>query len=839
MSQRVILSLGNGSLLQGFNTVQVQLFTSQGVQVQVGKNSLPAAPELERLLDRWRALYDALNKSLYSPWNDLSESETRSCRIEVAESGETNFSTTDFVQLRSRIIAELNQWLKAESFQKIDRCLRDHHDLNSEMQFLIKTDDQKLQTIPWQEWEFFTNRPNAEVAICPEDCAPPQAITSNRTCLRVLLVLGDSTNIDIEQDKQDWQSYQATGRVELEILNQPTLSELHDFLWDQQGWDIFFFAGHSSSETGGILKLRQNQSITLEQLRHELSHAIRSGLKLAIFNSCQGLELARTLVDREPIIPQVIVMREVVSDAVAHQFLKSLLNEFFRGKPLYPSIRSARERLNNAKNVPPCADWLPILFQNPTVGSLSLPNQEFETRFESTQASQIRWQSVALTSLGIALLTIAIRLSGFLEPLDTWAFDTLQRLKPTERQDQRIVVVRITDQDTPPRYVQAQSLTDKRLSILLRIINSYQPRIIGLDIKRSKPIGIGHRDLVKQLKETNTIAICAKTGDVPPLPTMELANIAMSDILKDNDEVIRRQFLTRTVDVKNLNCQAPDSFSLKIAESYLGSANVVAGQTQFLLGRSAEASSKDFLTFAENGTKTVKGRSCVVRFPSFSDPTRLNACTTLKPLSKSVGGFRNVDHWGEQTLINFRRSTNNQFVRTVTLSAVEGSLTPAELTQLFEDNIVLIGVDAEGAEDYFNTPIQSNTSGVLVHAQMVSQLISAVLDNRPLIWYWDDVQEGIWIFGWAVCSSFLAWRTRSLVRLGIKCMITLVTLSGTCWILFIVLGGWVPLVPAFIVCICSFTSISVLQHRTRDRYASVSPCNADASFNSDSYHSPP
>jgi CHASE2 domain-containing sensor protein len=302
----------------------------------------------------------------------------------------------------------------------------------------------------------------------------------------------------------------------------------------------------------------------------------------------------------------------------------------------------------------------------------------------------------------------------------------------------------------------------------------------------------------------------------------------MSDILKDNDEIIRRQFLTRTVDIAKPNCQAPDSFSLKLAESYLGSANAAAGQTQFLLGRSAESSSKGFLTFAENGTKTVKGKSCSIHNPYSNQLEMLEGCTILKPLSESVGGFRNGDHRGEQILINFRRSKHNQFVKTVTLSDIEGGMNPAELTQLFEGNIVLIGVDAEGAEDSFKTPLQDNTPGVMVHAQMVSQLISAVLDHRPLIWYWNDVEEGIWIFSWALLGGFLTWRTRSLVRLGIKCMMTLMTLSGTCWLLFTVLGGWVPFVPAVIVCVCSATTIGVLQHRSHDRYASIPPSGSDS-----------
>jgi hypothetical protein len=54
-----------------------------------------------------------------------------------------------------------------------------------------------------------------------------------------------------------------------------------------------------------------------------LKRAITQGLKLAIFNSCDGLGLADYLTDLQ--IPQTIFMREPVPDRVAHEFLKNFL----------------------------------------------------------------------------------------------------------------------------------------------------------------------------------------------------------------------------------------------------------------------------------------------------------------------------------------------------------------------------------------------------------------------------------------------------------------------------------------------------------------------------------
>ncbi len=60
--------------------------------------------------------------------------------------------------------------------------------------------------------------------------------------------------------------------------------------------------------------------------------------------------------------------------------------------------------------------------------------------------------------------------------------------------------------------------------------------------------------------------------------------------------------------------------------------------------------------------------------------------------------------------------------------------------------------------------------GVWIHTQMVSQILSAVIDKRPLLWVlpqWQGIQWGDAIFVWlvAVTGGLLAGRGRSLLVL--------------------------------------------------------------------------
>jgi hypothetical protein len=131
---------------------------------------------------------------------------------------------------------------------------------------------------------------------------------------------------------------------------------------------VLFFAGHSQSEgeTGRIYinENAKNNSLTVEQLEEALTEAIAHGLKIAIFNSCDGLGLANALSKLN--IPVVIVMREPVPNRVAQEFFNYFLEAFAierRSLPL--AVRQARRKLQALEDEYPGASWLPILCQNP------------------------------------------------------------------------------------------------------------------------------------------------------------------------------------------------------------------------------------------------------------------------------------------------------------------------------------------------------------------------------------------------------------------------------------------------------------------------------------------
>jgi CHASE2 domain-containing sensor protein len=92
--------------------------------------------------------------------------------------------------------------------------------------------------------------------------------------------------------------------------------------------------------------------------------------------------------------------------------------------------------------------------------------------------------------------------------------------------------------------------------------------------------------------------------------------------------------------------------------------------------------------------------------------------------------------------------------------------------------------------------------GVFVQAHMVSQILSAVLDQRPLLWSWPFWVDAIWIGGWTLVGGTLIglmrvyrqpsgqqWPLALLIIGGASGL-----LYGVCWLLLLQ-GGWVPFVP--------------------------------------------
>jgi CHASE2 domain-containing sensor protein len=504
-------------------------------------------------------------------------------------------------------------------------------------------------------------------------------------------------------------------------------------------------------------------------------------LQIAIFNSCDGLGVAREFALLH--IPQIILFKEPVPDPVAQTFLAYFLESFANGQSLYLSVREARERLQALENKFPCASWLPLIFQNPAETSITwqaLLDGNFQQKYFEPKVKQEKtrdllpkkslvWLKIISSSTLSTIIITAIRLLGLLESLELQSFDWYLASKRAEQVDSRIVIVTIDEEDIKQQNIGKSSLADRALKQILEKIAPYQPRAIGLDVYRD--FSSRDRDLKKNLAENqNLIAICKVSDPIHQVtgieapPEIPIERQGFSDFLEDEDGVVRRQLMFFNPDPAS-NCQASYALSLQLAFRYLLAEGIAP-------------------TYTSEGNLQL-------------------GSITIPLLKRFTGGYQNLDARGGQILLNYRQN-----IRPFSRISLRHFLSKDFNPEVLRDRLLLIGVTAYSNNDYWNTPWGKNPTqrqaGVLIHAHMTSQILSHVLDKRPLIWVWSFPIEIIWLSFWSLLASIFAARLVRLSRLLLGGGFLLATIYLICWLTFFQ-AGWLPLFPAILVVLLSLS----------------------------------
>ncbi|NEP57324.1 MAG: CHASE2 domain-containing protein [Symploca sp. SIO2G7] len=681
----------------------------------------------------------------------------------------------DSYQLYESLKQDINNWLDAPGFRKIEEQLRTRLETDDNIRFVIKTKDEKLWKLPWSAWDLFDDNTfrYAQVGFSPSkpSSREQRLNTTPRKKVKILAIFGDSTGIDYQKDRETIKQLRSADAEPQELI-EPTQQELRNRL-RYHSWDILFFAGHSDSQPDkqtGRMHLGKGETITPDELKATLKTAVENGLKIAILNSCDGLWLAHQLVT-ESQIPLVIAMREPVPNKVAQVFLNSFLIAYAdQKKPLYTALREAKESIaEQFQKEFPGIDWLPIICQNPAIR----PPLWQELHRE------VSLKQVGIFSLACTSLVILGRFLGVWQPVELWAFDRLMQLRPPEAMDERLLIVGVTEEDI--REEDKFPISDLTLARVMQNLEKYSPRAIGLDIYRGEQVpGGGREELLKYLRESDRVVpVCrlqesksANVGVQPP-PGLSKERLGFSDLPEDKDGFIRLQFLFMKPDDKD-SCNTPFSFSYQLASRYLKQESGI----EF-----APHEADNYFRFTEQDS------------PSFN---------ILKP---HTGGYQRLDEQedlgGFQTLLNYRAS--KKIAEEVSLGEVlEGNIDPNSVA----NRVVLIGYTAESEKDIHDTTISQNMPGVIIHGHMVSQILSAVLDDRPLLWtlpWWGDF---FFVLGCSCFGGLLVWKLQKPLFLSLAEGLLVIVLPIGC-LLILINGGWMPLIPSAIALVATFGSLLV------------------------------
>ena len=372
--------------------------------------------------------------------------------------------------------------------------------------------------------------------------------------------------------------------------------------------------------------------------------------------------------------------------------------------------------------------------------------------------------SILLASLLITSIILGVRQLGKLEILELAAYDQLVTLNSKKQKDARILVVEITESD-----IQQQNkwpIADAVYAELLAKLQKHQPRVIGLDIYRDISHPPGTEALLQQLKAKNVIVI-EELGSIPPPPGIPKEQVGFNVLLLDIDNTLRRNLMYAEVDDQEFY-----SFSLRLSLNYL----------------------RDQAKPATYGDRNLE-------FQVLDNSLRIGD-TEFVALNKNSGGYqmKPSEASGWQVLLNYK---SPNIAPTITLTeALSENFDP----NLVKDKIVVIGTTAPSIKDFAYTPYNHSTMpGVIVHSQITSQIISAVLDDARQFWFWSEWLEGLWIWGWSISGAIIAWKIRHPLGLGGAGIIGVASLWGIYFYLF-TQGGWIPFIPAAIAFVVTVSS---------------------------------
>lgn len=346
-----------------------------------------------------------------------------------------------------------------------------------------------------------------------------------------------------------------------------------------------------------------------------------------------------------------------------------------------------------------------------------------------------------LFTLSVALLlSLVSRYGGFWQEEELRWFDRFTQRYPKDTPE-RIVIVTITDKDIQkfPSFIP----DDLSLAKTIKIIAQQQPRAIGIDLIRDRPVPPGKEELEKVFCQTSNVYGIGKfTGiendaffsKISPPYMMEnhecrdfdednLSKVGDVSVVVDEDGVIRRANLYPTT-----GDAAIESLGLLLARKYLRKEKITA---QPGLNNRLKLGTVEFPIFEEN-----------------------------------AGGYIQADDGGYQSLM--RWTTPLQKFKQVSLSDV---LDKQISSNFFKDKIVLIGYWTTTLKrDLFYTPFSyvpngktpRQAFGVEIQASFAQYILTTVLDELPALKSIPEVVEVIWVAIWGVSCSLVIWRIRDL-----------------------------------------------------------------------------
>lgn len=382
---------------------------------------------------------------------------------------------------------------------------------------------------------------------------------------------------------------------------------------------------------------------------------------------------------------------------------------------------------------------------------------------------------------------VAARWLGVFSTLELVTLDFFLHHRPPEDKDEHVVIILADRSPISSR----EMLDDAQIARLLEIVFSADPAVVGLNIFRKEfSIDQGRARLI-ELFETHSNLIGVEKI-LPPREISPIANLSktiahtqfgINDIPIDKDGRIRRVFVGAYTSEERLVSSSSVhpfkfAFSFKVARQYLEGLGYQVGNSP---------SDLDVPIFIEEETQRH---------------------TRIPILRETYGGYiRDRSIAKVQTLLNFRSGRDTfEIIDAEAILASENA--PTSLTgkaviigsiDYFFPNFLAVAASSNSIPEESEAQEILSRLGIIgaeLEAHSTSQIINAVLENRPLIQAVHPLLADSLIILVGVAGILIGNTFKSILRNALMLIFSTVLLLGIGYGLLYYFGIWVPVVPA-------------------------------------------
>ncbi|NJN21245.1 MAG: CHASE2 domain-containing protein [Leptolyngbya sp. RL_3_1] len=226
-----------------------------------------------------------------------------------------------------------------------------------------------------------------------------------------------------------------------------------------------------------------------------------------------------------------------------------------------------------------------------------------------------QWYWSLVIAIAVTSLLTLINATGIFQVLEWAILDGFFRARPKEAIDDRLLVITIDEPDISA--LERWPLTDRDLARILRQLDQSDPALIGLDIYRNFPVPPGTEALAEVFRTSPHLIGVEKVGHTsvaPPPILAEQNQVAMADLVMDDDGKVRRALISAKVE----------------------------GEVKYTLG-------------ALLAVQYLEQQEGITLSPSEDSEEAVSlGSASFMPFKPSDGGYVGADTKGYQTLLNFR-----------------------------------------------------------------------------------------------------------------------------------------------------------------------------------------